>query len=93
MSVMHGSIRCLTRTITRTRPSVGAVRYARACGSQQGASSGHGGGCDHHHHNTKGSFIDLSDIFDQNENWIEESTKKDPEFFKRLGAGHNPKYL
>eukprot|EP00542_Grammatophora_oceanica_P020975 CAMPEP_0194028742 /NCGR_PEP_ID=MMETSP0009_2-20130614/2646_1 /TAXON_ID=210454 /ORGANISM="Grammatophora oceanica, Strain CCMP 410" /LENGTH=289 /DNA_ID=CAMNT_0038668223 /DNA_START=151 /DNA_END=1020 /DNA_ORIENTATION=+ len=52
------------------------------------------GGGDHHH---QGSSVlvdkNLDDIFEQNRLWKADREATDPDYFKRLGAGHNPKYM
>jgi carbonic anhydrase len=36
---------------------------------------------------------DLLDIFAQNEKWVRDKEAEDPNFFKKLGSGHNPSYM
>mmetsp|Transcript_39661 Transcript_39661/g.88758 ORF Transcript_39661/g.88758 Transcript_39661/m.88758 type:complete len:184 (+) Transcript_39661:132-683(+) len=38
-------------------------------------------------------YKNLENIMEQNSRWMEQINEKDPEFFNRLGAGHNPRYL
>jgi carbonic anhydrase len=35
----------------------------------------------------------LENILDQNQQWIQSQTDKDPMYFHRLGSGHSPKYM
>lgn len=36
---------------------------------------------------------DIANLLENNKKWVEETKKKDPTFFDRLGAGQAPKYL
>lgn len=35
----------------------------------------------------------IENIFEQNEQWIRSKLEDDPDFFNKLGSGHNPTYL